>query len=102
MLESGIGQDFSEIGGPSGFGAVQHTGMFRGAEHGEAPCLALSDAAPGLRLSLGPARTAVRQHKCCPEHRIRFSGLDQAIDRRSGSVRVVSSHPEVRSAFEPR
>ena len=56
-------QDFSEIGGPSGFRAVQHTGMFRGAERGEAPCLALSNTAPGLRLSLGPARTAVRQHK---------------------------------------
>ena len=61
--KAALGQDFSGIGGPSGFRAVQHTGMFRGAERGEAPCLALSDAAPGLRLSLGPARTAVRQHK---------------------------------------
>jgi eukaryotic-like serine/threonine-protein kinase len=59
----GAADGFHLFGGPSGFRAVQHTGMFRGAERGEAPCLALSDAAPGLRLSLGPARTAVRQHK---------------------------------------
>jgi hypothetical protein len=31
-----LGQDFSEIGGLSGFRAVQRTCMFRGAERGEA------------------------------------------------------------------
>src|SRR5271168_4045550 len=39
-LNAALAQDFSEIGGSSGFRAVRRPSIFQGAEHGEAPCLA--------------------------------------------------------------